>query len=146
MKFKILGSKRVVSKNLDKFRIDWDHAVRRGSKGQFGKFQFNVKKLLRPYWEKHIVYEEVPVVAKAGERGKSVDLMNLTTRQIIEVQGKAHGEYVPGFFHKNRFDYLKQMQRDQFKKDWAELNDFEFFEIMEEDELNDELLEKLGII
>ena len=146
MKFKMLGSNRIVSKNLDKFRIDWDEAIRRGPKGQFGKFQFEVKKLLRPFWENHIVYEEVPVVAKIGQRGKSVDLLNLTTRQIIEVQGKAHGEYVPGFFHKNRFDYLKQIKRDEFKKEWARINDFDFFEIFEDDELNIKLLEKLDII
>lgn len=141
-----MGSNRLVSKNIEKFRINWDIPIKRGPKKQFGKFQFRVKQLLKPHWENHIVYEEVPVAAKVGERGKSVDILNLTTRQIIEVQGKAHGEFIQGMFHKNRFDFLKQLKRDEFKKEWALLNDFRFYEIFEEDILDENLLKRLDII
>ena len=117
--------------------------VKRGK--YFGKFQFEVKQLLRPHWNGHVVCEEFPVAAKIGDRGKSLDLVNFTKRKVVEVQGKMHEKRVD-HFHKNKYQLFKQWKRDDYKAEFCKLNGFELFEIYQDDELNDELLKRLGII
>jgi hypothetical protein len=143
MLFKVVGSKRTVKRDIPKYLVDWDKKVIRGK--HFGQLQFDVKQLLRPHWEKHIVCEEFPIPARKYERGQSVDFINFTTRQVIEVQGKQHTEIVD-YFHTSKYKFFAQLKRDDHKEAWSNLNGFDFFEIYQEDELNDDLLKKLGII
>ena len=143
MKFKLLNSTRVVDIKINKYLIDWDAKIKRGK--HFGQFQYDVKQLVRPYWEKEVVLEEFKLPARSGERGKSLDLVNLTRRCAIEVQGRAHYEHVQ-FFARNKYKFFQQLKNDDFKAAWCELNGFKLFEVYQDDELNEELLHKLGII
>lgn len=144
MKFKILHSSKTKKVDLFKYLIDWDHKVTRGGKMNFGQFQFNVKKLLHKHWKDDIVLEEMSVPAKIGEGGKSFDLVNITRSQIIEIQGNHH--FKKGWMHKSNEDFKKQLSSDDFKMRWAELNNFQFFEIYQDDELNEKLLYELQIL
>ena len=83
MKFKTLsGAIRRVSK-IKKHLIDWDSKSR-------SKFQFNVKQFLEPYWNRHVVFEEFPVVGTK----MSLDFFNANKKVAIEVQGAQHTKYV----------------------------------------------------
>lgn len=128
---------------INKYLINWDTKVKRGK--HFGQFQFDVKQLVRPHWIDHVVAEEFPVAAKVGDRGKSLDLVNFTTRQVIEVQGRQHTEHVE-HFARNKYKFFQQLKNDDFKAAWCELNGFELFEVYQNDILNKELLIRLGII
>lgn len=145
MKFKIIGSDRLVTCDIRSCRVDWAAKVKRGGKKNFGKFQYDAKQLLKPHWKNHIVLEEFKIPALSGEKNRSLDLVNLTTKQVVECDGIAHLEY-HDFFHDNKFQFLRQLRNDNFKDQWAELNGFEVFRIYETDDLSDELLMNLNII
>ena len=110
---------KLVYKNVKSKLIDWDGKSR-------SKVQRQVKKFLKDYWSKCIVYEEFPVY---GSR-MSVDILNATKKIAVEVQGRQHDEYNK-FFHKNKINYLYSMERDFNKKKWLEENDFQLVEILE---------------
>ena len=77
----------------------------------------------------HICYEEFPVY---GTRMK-VDMINMTKRIAVEVQGAQH-ESFNKFFHGNsRAKYLASIKRDYEKRIWLENNNFKVLEIREED-------------
>lgn len=134
MKFKTLaGSTRRVS-NIKKHLIDWDSKSR-------SKFQFNVKKFLEPFWHRHVVFEEFPV---AGTK-LSLDFYNANKKIAIEVQGGQHTKYVPYFHGGNKVNYLSQLERDQSKFKFCDINDIILVEIYEKDILNEKLFEKYDI-
>ena len=110
------------SRKVTKYLIDWDKKSR-------SKLQFNVKQFLRNYWKNHIVYEEFPVY---GTRLK-VDIVNMTKKIAIEVQGAQH-ESFNKFFHDNsRAKYLASIKRDAKKAEWLESNGFVIMYIYEKD-------------
>ena len=113
---------RLVSKNVQKYRIKWEGKCR-------SHIQFEVKQFFKPYWINHICYEEFPVY---GTRMK-VDMINMTKRIAVEVQGAQH-ESFNKFFHSNsRTKYLESIKRDYEKRVWLENNNFKVLEIKEED-------------
>ena len=79
---------RLVNKSVAKYRIKWDAECR-------SNFQFEVKQFFKTYWYGQICYEEFPVY---GTRMK-VDLINMTKRIAVEVQGAQHDQFNK-FFHK----------------------------------------------
>lgn len=46
----------------------------------------------------------------------------------LEVQGSQHSNY-NGFYHKNKLDFVKQLSRDSFKKQFCELNNIRLVEL-----------------
>ena len=113
---------RLVSKNVQKYRLKWEGKCR-------SNIQFKVKQFFKPYWMNHICYEEFPVY---GTRMK-VDMINMTKRIAVEVQGAQH-ESFNKFFHGNsRAKYLASIKRDYEKRIWLENNNFKVLEIREED-------------
>ena len=104
---------RQVNKNVSRYLIDWDKKSR-------SNLQFKVKQFLKPFWEKHIVYEEFPVF---GTRMK-VDIVNVTKFIAVEVNGQQHGSYNK-FFHNSRYGYFQSISRDVKKEEWLEKNGFE---------------------
>ena len=113
---------KLAYKSVNKYRIEWEKECR-------SNIQFEVKQFFKPYWVNHICYEEFPVY---GTRMK-VDMINMTKRIAVEVQGAQH-ESFNKFFHGNsRANYLKSIKRDYHKRVWLENNNFKFLEITEED-------------
>lgn len=113
---------KLVSKNVQKYRIKWEGKCR-------SNIQFEVKQFFQPYWINHICYEEFPVY---GTRMK-VDMINMTKRIAVEVQGAQH-ESFNKFFHSNsRAKYLSSIKRDYEKRVWLEDNNFKVLEITKED-------------
>ena len=82
-------SGRLISKNVSKYRIDWDAHSK-------SKLQFEVKQFLKEFWLNHIVYEEFPVY---GSRMR-VDFLNATRKIAVEVNGAQHASFNK-FFHQN---------------------------------------------
>jgi len=113
-------SGKLVSKNFNKYRVDWDKKSR-------SKIQFAVKQFLRPYWNKEIVYEEAPVV---GTRMK-IDFWNATRKICIEVDGNQHEQFNKHFHNNSRLNYLYSIRRDSSKEDWIEKNDLKLIRIKE---------------
>lgn len=144
MWFKILNSEKQVDVKVAKYLIDWDKKVTRGGWKNFGGFQFRVKKLLHPFWKEEIVLEEFKVPGVRGQRNMSIDLLNLTRKIAVEVSGRQH--HSKSWSHKTNECFLKQLKRDDFKLQWAELNGFKMVEIYEGDELDIHLLLRLGLI
>lgn len=134
MKFKTLfGATKRVSK-IKNHLIDWDEESR-------SKFQFNVKKFLEPYWSRHVVFEEFPIVGTK----MSLDFFNANKKVAIEVQGGQHTKYVPYFHGGHKVNYLSQLERDHNKLKFCELNDILLIEIYEKDILSEDFFEKQGL-
>lgn len=123
---------RLQNKNVSKYLIDWDGKCR-------SKIQLKVKQFLKEFWENHVVYEEFPVF---GTRLK-VDLVNITKRIAVEVQGQQHTTYNK-FFHGSRTGYWKSIKRDVQKDNWLVSNDFHLIEVNydEVDKLSKAFFEK----
>jgi hypothetical protein len=135
MRFKTLtGATRTVKKAKN-YLIDWDGSSR-------SKIQYNAKQFLKKYWSNHIVFEEFPV---AGTK-LSLDFYNANKKIAVEVQGKQHTKYVPFFHGKNKINYINQLQRDQDKLKFCELNDIQLVEIYDGDEITEKLFETFGVI
>jgi hypothetical protein len=113
---------RYVNKNVEKYRIDWEEKSR-------SKAQFRTKEFLKQYWQNDIVYEEFPVY---GTRMK-VDIVNMTKKIAIEVQGNQHYSFNKHFHKNSRLKYLASLKRDVKKIEWLELNDFLVAEITEDE-------------
>ncbi len=133
MKFKTLDGKERTLRNAKSYIINWDKKSR-------SKFQFDVKKFLKKYWQEDVVFEEVKVV---GTR-LTLDFLNATKKVAIEVQGHQHFSYVK-FFHGNRINYLNQIKRDYKKIEFCELNGIKLVEIYPKDELSKDLFERFGV-
>ena len=113
---------KLVNKNVNKYRIDWDGKSR-------SNLQFKFKQFFYPYWKNHIVFEEFPVYGSMMK----VDLFNATKKIAIEIQGNQH-ESFNKFFHDNsRLKYLQSIKRDVAKSKWIDINNFKYLELYESD-------------
>jgi hypothetical protein len=121
-KFKKYNSPYYANINPSRYRVKWDGDTR-------SKFQTQVKRWMRPYWQYDVCLEEMPVV---GTRLRC-DLVNLTRKIIIETSGKQHNEYNKHFHQKSRQKFHEQIRRDEVKREWAKQNSFTFIEIFVED-------------
>jgi len=134
MKFNTLSGYKK-SKDVATYLINWDLK-------SLSIFQTRVKSQLYPYWKRHVVYEEFPVVGTK----MTLDFVNLTLRVAIEVQGKQHFEYTP-YFHKSRLDFGEQIERDSMKQEWCELNNIKLIEVFPNDmPLTKDFLKKYKLI
>lgn len=113
----LIGEK-FIWRNDKQYIINWD-------KPSQSKEQTKVKKFLRLYWEKDIVFEEYRIPKSLLK----VDFVNATKKIALEHQGKgAHNEFNP-FFHKNnRANYLASLKRDVKKRKLLESNGYVFIE------------------
>ncbi len=122
-------------KNSSKYLIDWDKKCR-------SKLQKKVKDLLYSNWVSDIVFEELPVL---GTR-MTLDFYNANKKLAIEVDGNQHYKYNK-FFHSNsRQNFLSQLQRDEKKEYFCEINQIKLVRILEKDTIDEELLRTLDII
>lgn len=122
-------------KNSTKYLIDWDKKCR-------SKLQKKVKDLLYPNWVSDIVFEELPVL---GTR-MTLDFYNANKKLAVEVDGNQHYKYNK-FFHSNsRQNFLSQLQRDEKKEYFCEINQIKLVRILERDTIDEELLRRLDII
>ena len=65
-----------------------------------------------------------------------VDILNVSRKIAVEVNGKQHDKFNK-FFHANsRVKFLESIKRDMVKREWLEKNGFLVIEI-EEDEVKD---------
>lgn len=113
---------RLINKSVTKYRIKWDGECR-------SNFQYEVKQFFKKFWYGQICYEEFPVY---GTRMK-VDLINMTKRIAVEVQGAQHEQFNKFFHNNSRANYLKSITRDHDKIVWLENNNFKVLEIFEAD-------------
>jgi hypothetical protein len=120
MKYKDLKG-RVKYKNISHTLVKWNEVSK-------SKFQREIKDFFRKYWEYDLVYEEMPMV---GTRLR-LDLANYTKKVAVEVQGEQHNEFNT-FFHKTRNDFRRQLERDDKKEKWCEVNGYKLILIFQRD-------------
>lgn len=120
MKFIKLNGK-TISKNLLKYKIDWDKSSK--SKGQFALKQF-----LKEYWLTDLVYEEMTVPGTLLK----IDFFNATKMVAFEFDGIQH-ETFNAHFHKNRLGYLNSIKRDVKKEKFLEINNIKLIRLNDED-------------
>lgn len=111
---------RLRNKNCERYRIKWDGKSR-------SQIQFKTKQFLKWYWNGEVVYEEFPVFGTLLK----VDILNLTRRIAIEVQGHQHEKFNAFFYNNSRLKYHTQIRNDMKKREWLELNRFKVCEIYE---------------
>lgn len=122
MRFYKMGSDRLVYVNTAPYKIKWDGKCR-------SKIQFAVKQFFKPFWHRHICFEELNI---PGSRLK-IDLLNCTLKIAVETNGNQHSEF-NRFFHDNsRVNYLKSIGRDYQKLEWLEKNGYQLIEITEQE-------------
>ncbi len=129
MKFKTLYGKEKLLKNASKYLINWRKKTR-------SKFQDEVKKFLKPFWEGDFVFEELRLV----DTRMTFDFYNANKKIAIEVQGKQHTKFIP-FFHGTRSEFLQQLKRDSKKLEFCEMNGIKLIEIYDTSELNKDFFE-----
>lgn len=140
LKFKITDTRHAKS-NVRRYFVDWDTPVIRGR--NWGQRQFEVKQFLRKYWEDHIVLEEF-IIPRSGK--KSLDFLNLTLGQAIEVDGEHHFCYSE-FWHKGKIlNYYNQKLRDVEKERFCELNQIDLIRIFPADPIDYNFFRSKGII
>ena len=122
-------------KNPFNYLIDWDGKCR-------SKFQKNVKEMLHAHWFADIVFEELPVI---GTR-LTIDFYNANKKIALEVDGNQHYKFNKHFHGNNRSKFLGQLQRDEKKEYFCEINNIRLVRILESDTLNEEQLKKLELI
>jgi len=88
--------------------IDWD------PKREVSGPQGEVKRFLRPYWERDIVLEELPI---PGSRLR-LDLVNVNQGIVVEVSPFSSHSFNP-FFHKSLAGFQNALKRDIKKEDWV---------------------------
>lgn len=122
-------------KNSTRYLIKWKKTCK-------SKIQKKIKDMLYPHWGADIVFEELPV---AGTR-MTLDFYNANKKIAIEVDGNQHYKFNK-FFHSNsRQNFLAQLQRDDKKEYFCEINQIRLVRILESDTLSEELLRQLEII
>ena len=113
------GRKKKIANSV-KYLIDWDADCKSG-------IQKTVKNVLYNNWFADVVFEEFPV---AGTR-LTLDFFNATRNIAVEVDGNQHYKYNK-FFHSNsRQNFLSQLQRDEKKEYFCEINNIELIRILE---------------
>jgi hypothetical protein len=122
-------------KNITKHLVDWDKDCR-------SKIQKRVKDLLYPYWGADIVFEELPLI---GSR-MTLDFFNANKRIALEVDGDQHYKYNSFFHGGERRKFLEQLQRDDKKEDFCQINNIKLVRILQSDKLDKDLLVKLNLI
>jgi hypothetical protein len=89
--------------------------------------QDEVRDKLKEKYPRATILEEFTV---PGGR-LSVDFFIPSLGLVFEINGRQHDEHVP-FFHGDRKTstaYGKQVSHDRVKKEWADINNFKFYEI-----------------
>ena len=113
------GRKKKIANSV-KYLIDWDADCKSG-------IQKTVKNVLYDNWFADVVFEEFPV---AGTR-LTFDFFNATRNIAVEVDGNQHYKYNK-FFHSNSGqNFLSQLQRDEKKEYFCEINNIELIRILE---------------
>jgi very-short-patch-repair endonuclease len=113
------GRKKKIANSV-KYLINWDADCKSG-------IQKTVKNVLYDNWFADVVFEEFPV---AGTR-LTFDFFNATRNIAVEVDGNQHYKYNK-FFHSNsRQNFLSQLQRDEKKEYFCEINNIELIRILE---------------
>ena len=88
------------------------------------------------------MFEELPVV---GTRLTS-DFYNANKKIALEVDGNQHYTF-NRFFHSNsRQNFLAQLQRDEKKEYFCEINNIQLVRVLESDSISEKLLRDLDII
>jgi len=121
--------------NVERRRIKWNAP-------SLSKFQYGVKQFLKPYWQNHIVYEEMRMVGTLLR----LDLYNATKRIGIEVNGGQHKDFNKFFHNNSQLNYLKQLRRDHKKYLWCEKNNITLIDIYPDDlPLTKSFFDKLNV-
>lgn len=121
MKFINASGRQEKLPNYKKYEINWESKSR-------SKFQKKIKDFLFFYWEHDRVFEEFKIVGSK----LTLDFYNDSKKIAVEVQGDQHNKYIE-FFHKNRFEFAAQKDRDQKKLEFCENNDIKLVEIFPRD-------------
>lgn len=113
MKFIRLNGDKEQNVNIQKYLINWDKKV--------SAPQQKTKDFLRPYWSRFIVLEEFRIPGSLFR----CDLMNLTTRTIVEVSPSGSHSFNPFFHHTRSTGFIRTVKSDIQKQEWAEKNKFQ---------------------
>lgn len=122
-------------KNSVKYLIKWGNPCK-------SKVQARVKALLKQHWFSDIVFEEMPVI---GTR-LTIDFYNANKKIAIEVDGNQHYKFNKFFHNNSRQNFLSQLQRDDKKEYFCEINNIRLVRILESDTIDEDLLIKLNLI
>ena len=135
MIFLSTSGKSVKLKNSTRYLKKWNSTCK-------SKIQKRVKDLLKKYWIADIVFEEMPVISTR----LTIDFYNANKKIAIEVDGNQHYKFNK-FFHSNsRQNFLAQLQRDEKKELFCDVNNIKLVRILESDKLDEELLKNLEIL
>jgi hypothetical protein len=128
VKVRKYNSNKLVTININKYKIDWNKAPSKGQK--------ILQDFLYTFWKNNLVLQECRIPGALFR----FDLLNCTKKIIIEYSPLSHHNNFNKFFHRSRSGYLKSLKSDINKRKWAESNGFKVIDIQESD------LENLSIL
>lgn len=76
----------------------------------------------------------------------TIDFYNANKKIALEVDGQQHYKYVPHFHGGSRSKFLGQLQRDEKKELFCEINNIKLVRILQSDILSKSLLKELELI
>jgi hypothetical protein len=109
--FKFGSLTKLVSINVNKYKIDWE-------KDGASKIERQFRDLIYPYWKNKIVLFQ-PLIPGTRLR---LDFLNATNRLCVEIDGPQHNEFNKHFHNNSRAKFLASIGRDLKKDDWLRAN------------------------
>ena len=114
-------------KTLDGEEYEWaiSEKIAKGNRRKTSKGHGIAKRLISGLYPCVRIYEEVPIILTGSQyKDKTTVYLDFYIPSLsvaVEVQGAQHYSFNK-FFHKNKLDFLKAVQRDKNKAEWCELN------------------------
>lgn len=113
---------KLVSINVNKYRIDWD---KDGSSSLERRF----RDLIRPFWKNSIILYQCRIPGSLLR----LDFLNVNKRLLVETDGEQHNQYNKHFNRGSRANYLASIKRDLAKEKWCQYNAIQVLHLDKED-------------
>lgn len=120
--YKFNSPSKLVTLNVFKYKIDWEH-------DGASKIERQFRDLIYPFWKHKIVLYQ-PRIPGCLLR---LDFLNATNKLAVEIDGAQHNEFNKHFHANSRANYLSSIKRDLNKEKWLENNKIQLIRLNGED-------------
>jgi hypothetical protein len=119
----------MIVKLIDGTTTKWQpHLQRRSLAEEKSSYHLRARELLKELYPTMQILEEVTIPIQKKEVAY-LDFFIPLLKIAVEVQGQQHFKFIPQF-HTNYRDFLARKLKDKHKKDWLEINDIYFAELL----------------
>jgi|15BtaG_2_1085339.scaffolds.fasta_scaffold00003_137 hypothetical protein len=103
-----------------------------GTRKNASSYHTKARELLNDYFSLEVIYEELGIPGTL----LTLDFFIPRYKVAVEVQGEQHYKFI-GHFHKNKLEFYRAKKRDQDKRNWCEVNNFDLIEFPYNEDKNE---------